>query len=254
MRIAYHAALLGASTGLLPCRRRRRRRRRRLRAVGGAPDAKQPLCKPPCQPSQPRLLHAPLYCKRAGKLAADPWLAADKAQHFAFCLAVTAGAYLLPATRRGGGSGDDQGRTTLLRHRTRLLLGVGAGVAAGVLKEVGDVLQVGRRYTAAWGGGRGEGLPSERSSSPASTSTAPAPTAAAAAAAATLLQWWPGALSFRDLAADAAGVAAAVALLIAAETRQRRQHRRTPTSQQQLQQRREQQQGAAAVAVVEEMV
>lgn len=36
-----------------------------------------------------------------------------------------------------------------------------------------------------------------------------------------LLQWWPGALSIRDLGADGIGVAAALAALVAAEARRR---------------------------------
>lgn len=35
------------------------------------------------------------------------------------------------------------------------------------------------------------------------------------------MQWWPGALSIRDLGADAVGVAAALAVLVAAEARRR---------------------------------
>lgn len=46
-----------------------------------------------------------------------------------------------------------------------------------------------------------------------------------------LLQWWPGALSIRDLGADGVGVAAALAVLVAAEAR-----RRPPTGRQQQQQ------------------
>lgn len=59
----------------------------------------------------------------------DPWLAPDKAQHFALCFAVTAAAYLISRSRE-----------PLRKHR--LLIGCCAGVAAGVFKEVGDVLQV----------------------------------------------------------------------------------------------------------------
>ncbi|KAL4420406.1 hypothetical protein ABPG75_010062 [Micractinium tetrahymenae] len=94
--------------------------------------------------------------------AEDPWLAPDKAQHFAFCFACTAAGYLLAR------------RSSSLREH-RLAIGAAVGVAAGVLKEVGDVLQ-----------------------------------------------WWPGALSIRDLGADGVGVAVALAVLVAAEARQRR--------------------------------
>lgn len=92
----------------------------------------------------------------------DPWLAPDKLQHFLFCAAVTAAGYLAARAHE-----------RLRRHR--LTLGCAAGVAAGVLKEVGDVLG-----------------------------------------------WWPGALSVRDLGADAVGVAAALAALVAAEARRSR--------------------------------
>ncbi|KAL4424673.1 hypothetical protein ABPG77_004480 [Micractinium sp. CCAP 211/92] len=91
----------------------------------------------------------------------DPWLAPDKAQHFVFCFACTAVSYLL--ARRS---------SSLRRHR--LVIGAAVGVAAGLIKEVGDVLQ-----------------------------------------------WWPGALSIRDLGADGIGVAAALAVLVAAEARRR---------------------------------
>lgn len=89
----------------------------------------------------------------------DPWLAPDKLQHFLFCAAVTAAGYLAARAHE-----------RLRRHR--LTLGCAAGVAAGVLKEAGDILG-----------------------------------------------WWPGALSVRDLGADAVGVAAALAGLVAAEAR-----------------------------------
>lgn len=92
----------------------------------------------------------------------DPRLAPDKLQHFVFCAAVTAVGYLAARTHE-----------QLRRHR--LALGCAAGVVAGVLKEVGDVLG-----------------------------------------------WWPGALSVRDLGADAIGVAAALAALVAAEARRPR--------------------------------
>ena len=59
----------------------------------------------------------------------DPWLALDKAQHFAFCFAITAVAYKAARWREP------------LRPY-RLLLGCAAGVAAGLLKELGDFLQV----------------------------------------------------------------------------------------------------------------
>lgn len=75
---------------------------------------------------------------------------------------MTAGGYLAARTHE-----------RLRRHR--LALGCAAGVAAGVLKEVGDVLG-----------------------------------------------WWRGALSIRDLGADAVGVAAALAVLVAAEARRPR--------------------------------
>lgn len=66
----------------------------------------------------------------------DPWLAPDKFQHFAFCFAVTAVGYW--AARR-----HERAR------RLRLALGCATGVAAGVLKEIGDVLQVRRSVCAA---------------------------------------------------------------------------------------------------------
>lgn len=60
----------------------------------------------------------------------DPWLGVDKLQHFLFTAAVTAAAYLAAH------------RSSLFRKR-RLLVGTAAGVVAGLLKELGDVLQVG---------------------------------------------------------------------------------------------------------------
>lgn len=103
----------------------------------------------------------PLPTTKLAVQGEDPWLALDKLQHFLFCFAVTAAGYLAARARE-----------RLRRHR--LPLGCAAGVVAGILKEVGDVL----------------GL-------------------------------WPGALSIRDLGADAVGVAAALAALVAAEARRR---------------------------------
>lgn len=60
----------------------------------------------------------------------DPWLARDKAEHFAFCFAITSAVYL------GSRSWE-----SLRRHR--LLLACFAGLAAGLAKELGDWLQVG---------------------------------------------------------------------------------------------------------------
>ena len=59
----------------------------------------------------------------------DPWFAVDKAEHFAFCVAITACAYQAARWREP-------------LRRYRLLLGCAAGVAAGLLKELGDGLQV----------------------------------------------------------------------------------------------------------------
>ena len=59
----------------------------------------------------------------------DPWLARDKVEHFAFCLAITVCAYQAARWREP-------------LRRYRLLLGCAAGVAAGLLKELGDGLQV----------------------------------------------------------------------------------------------------------------
>ncbi|EFN52560.1 hypothetical protein CHLNCDRAFT_138545 [Chlorella variabilis] len=58
----------------------------------------------------------------------DPWLARDKAEHFAFCFAITSAVYL------GSRSWE-----SLRRHR--LLLACFAGLAAGLAKELGDWLQ-----------------------------------------------------------------------------------------------------------------
>lgn len=57
----------------------------------------------------------------------DPWLALDKLQHFAFCAAVAAGAYLAARSRPATAP-------------WRLALGAGASFAAGSLKEAGDGL------------------------------------------------------------------------------------------------------------------
>lgn len=156
---------------------------------------------PPPLPPLPTAA-ADLLSRPRAKLAGpgdDPWLAPDKLQHFAFCAAVTAGGYL--AARRS---------ERLRRHR--LLLGAAAGVVAGVLKEVGDVLQVRLQLLfehlrcarcVLWG----------TCSSAAACKCPPPPPP--------LVQWWPGALSIRDLGADAVGVAAALAALVAAEARRR---------------------------------
>lgn len=77
----------------------------------------------------PLLLSAGCLPPKLASPHPDPWLAPDKFQHFAFCFAVTAAGYW--AARR-----YERAR------RLRLALGCAAGVVAGVLKEVGDVLQV----------------------------------------------------------------------------------------------------------------
>lgn len=61
--------------------------------------------------------------------AEDPWRGTDKLQHFVFCFVVTVCASLLCYTSK-----RLQGR--------RLLLGCGAGLLAGVAKEIGDFLRV----------------------------------------------------------------------------------------------------------------
>jgi hypothetical protein len=57
----------------------------------------------------------------------DAWLAIDKLQHFLFCAAVAAAAYL-----------GARASPTLAAHR--LLLGAAAAFAAGAAKEAGDAL------------------------------------------------------------------------------------------------------------------
>lgn len=86
------------------------------------PPQPPPNCPPPA---------APQAATNEPKLAGheDPWLALDKLQHFIFCAAVTAAGYVAA-----------RGAERLRRHR--LALGCGAGVAAGLLKEVGDVVGV----------------------------------------------------------------------------------------------------------------
>ena len=59
----------------------------------------------------------------------DTWLATDKAQHVVFCAAVAAAIYILLT------------RSSVL-HPHRFTASAAASIAAGLLKEVGDALQV----------------------------------------------------------------------------------------------------------------
>jgi len=151
----------------------------------------------------------------------DPWLAVDKLQHFAFCFAVTAAAYWVAAKS-----------ASLRRHR--LAAGCFAGVAAGLVKELGDVLKV-RWIDHTKLGAISAQLTHLQTchrrcrhlAKPHHPSLLPSPHLPP--------QWWPGALSVRDLGADGVGVAAALVVLVAAEATARRR-RALPARQQQLQQ------------------
>lgn len=137
----------------------------------------------------------------------DAWIAADKLEHFLACLLIT-------------GLGYAFARQFTRLHRFRLFVGGIASVAFGIFKEVGDELKVIippppflQCHT----------IYSVRHAGEVTSFHTPqsfmlfrfihhepchlVP-----------LQWWPGALSLRDLGADVAGTAAGLCLLVALES------------------------------------